>query len=110
MNKHNGVFRVIKDGRVRIFGRTYVPTPHSHETSIPYTGQLDGQRWYFGLYWGPPGWDRYDDRGLASFVSLWGSEAAAKASEADMEKHWPGANCMNGYFQWEWWHVEGAPY
>lgn len=109
MSKPNGVFRTIRDGRVRIYGRTYVPTERTHPTSIPYTGQLDGQRWYFGLYWGPPNYDRYDARGLASFVSLWGTEAAAMAKTGDdIKAHWPGPNCINGYFQWEWWHVEGT--
>ena len=102
--KPNGVFRTIRDGCVTIYGRTYRPAERSHPTSIPYTGQLDGQRWYFGLYWGP-----YSVAGtrLASFVSLWGTEAAAKAKdEAAMKEHWPGPNCINGYFQWEWWNAE----
>ena len=103
MSKPNGAFRTIHNGRVRILGRTYVPQTHHR----PYNGELDGQRWLFGLYWGPPNYDRYDARGLASFVSLWGTEAAAKAkTEDEMKAHWPGPNCIDGHFNWEWWNVE----
>lgn len=100
MVQPRGVFRTIQHGQVDIFGRTYVPNEHHYK----YSGQLDGQRWFFGLYWGPPNYGKYDARGLASFVSLWGTEAAAKAKTLeDMKGHWPGPNCIDGYFRWEWW-------
>ncbi len=73
-----------------------------------YDGRLDGQRWAFGLYWGPPNYDRYGPDGWCrAFVCLWGTEAAARArNDAEMKAEWPGPNCINGTFQWEWWHAQ----
>jgi hypothetical protein len=98
--------RTIKDGRVRIRGVVFRPDEHHR----PYDHRLDGQRWLFGLYWGPKNYDRYDAQGWnRSMVFLWGSEAAAKAQTEDEQAlHWPGANCIDGAFNWEWWHSEEA--
>lgn len=95
------VLRTIKDGRVTIYGRQYVPSVR--EDSFAYDGRLDGQRWAFGLYPDP------------SYVSLWGSEAAYRDPgmpdgdwPADPD-NWPGEACIDGVFVWEWWRlVEGT--
>jgi hypothetical protein len=96
MSKPRFALRTIRGGVVKIRGCVFSPVTRDGEQ---YAGQLDGQRWAFGLYWGPPSWDRYDSDGFASFVSLWGDEAFYRDEGAP----WPGKNCINGRFQWEWW-------
>lgn len=95
--------RTIRNGRVRIRGVLFRPDEHHRA----YDGRLDGQRWLFGLYWGPKNYDRYGPDGwCCAFVSLWGTEAAALArTDEDMQREWPGPNCIDGTFNWEWWHA-----
>jgi hypothetical protein len=100
MSRKRFVIRTIRAGSVKIHGRVF--RPNERDGCQPYTGQLDGQKWAFGLYWGPPSWDQYDANGLASFVSLWGDEAFYRDENAP----WPGQNCINGRFQWEWWDTQ----
>ncbi len=113
--------RTIKDGRVTIGGVTFAPKQEharglftqqgeawvlngfvSKSVPVPYTGQLDGQRWAFGRY------DKPGGEGFEPYVSLWGS-AKAFAFQGDVdtasddEHDWPGANCIDGVFHWEWW-------
>lgn len=90
--------RTIRDGAVRIRGVVFRPDE-------AYDGRFDGQRWLFGLYWGPPNHSYYGPDGFCrDFVSLWGTEAMAKAkSDAEYEALWPGPNCIDGTFRWEWW-------
>lgn len=80
------VTRTIRDGRVRILGGTYVCREDA--------SRFDGTRAIFGLYWGPPNYERYDARGLMDGVCLWGCE----------EDEWPGRFCDEaGFFRWENW-------
>lgn len=100
-------FRTIHQGRVRIRGVVFRPDEHHRA----YEGQLDGQRWLFGLYWGPPNYDRYDAKGWCSaFVALWGTKAAAKAqTEAEMDALPREPNVdADGRIHWEWWHADPA--
>jgi hypothetical protein len=86
------VIRTIRNGRVKINGIYYSPEDSVHPTFVPYTGQLDGKRFVFGLY-------QYGDSPLP-FVFMWGSEKEYMNPGSD----WPGCNCMDGYFQWQWWY------
>lgn len=100
MTKRNMVLRTIRNGKVKINGVWFTPTVREHETSIPYTGQLDGQRWAFGLYYGPKNYETFDENGWnRRVVFMWGSKEAYH----DLDNDWPGDNCINGYFQWDWW-------
>lgn len=85
--------RTIRNGRVRIYGKDWAPARE------PCPERFEGMRAAFGLYWGEPGWHRYDERGLMDGISLWGSEKAYRDPEAD----WPGPFCEDGVFKWEWW-------
>lgn len=106
MSRPRFAVRTIKHGSVRIRGMVFRPD----ERHRAYDGRLDGQRWLFGLYWGPRNYDRYDAEGFASFVYLWGTEAAARATtEEEMAREWPGPNCIDGTFNWEWWNAEKSP-
>ena len=90
------LLREIKDGRVKILGDFYAP----REPLLP---EHEGMRAAFALYWMnlSPGetYPGYDERGLMTTVSLWGSEKAYLDPEAD----WPGPFCQGGVFRWEWW-------
>ena len=89
--------RTIRNGRVRILGHEYEPSRESAE-------RFNGMRAAFGLYWGPAGYDCYDERGLLDAVSLWGSEEQYQAkTDEESERLWPGPFCEDGYFKWEWW-------
>jgi hypothetical protein len=90
-SKRRFVLRTIKDGRVRIFGKTYAPV----ERTVPYDGRLDGQRWAFGLY------PEY-----VGSVYLWGSERAYREGpEVDWETR---PDVVNGVFVWAWWRERVA--
>ena len=101
--------RTIKDGAVKIRGLVFRP----EQRHRAYDGRLDGKRYLFGLYWGPPNYDRYGPDGwLRAFVSLWGSEEAARAqTDEEMAAMWPGPECVDGAFVWEVWraHNGGDP-
>lgn len=78
-------FRTPRGGRVTINGATYKPGRE------PLPKRLWGVRALFHVI--------VCDR---IHVSLWGSEAMAKATtEEAME--WPGPFCDEGTFKWEWW-------
>lgn len=99
--KRRFALRTIRNGRVRILGDYYEPSRE------PTPELFEGMRAAFGLYWGPPSWGRYDERGLMDGVCLWGSEKAYHAvndpSDDDEVHDWPGPFCENGYFKWESW-------
>ena len=92
--------RTIKRGCVQIRGRLF----RVGEYHQPYTGELDGQRWVFGLYWGPRDYDRYDSDGLASFVFLWGTEQAYREINT-YDPSYVEPNCINGVYHWQWWYA-----
>ncbi len=79
--------RTVKNGAVKINGRTYLPKRPA------YDGSLDGHRFAFGLY-----------RGRPDIASLWGTEAAYRAEGDEYERIWAtGPHCVDGVFLWEWW-------
>ncbi len=86
-NQHLAV-RTVRDGRVKIKGQWFVPRDR-------YDGELDGQRFAFGLYWS-------GDR-MQPFVSLWGPEQNYR--ERDNEK-WERSPCEkeDGMY-WTWWNA-----
>ena len=44
---------------------------------------------------------------MLPFVSLWGTEAAYHATtDEELNEHWPGPECIDGYFNWEWWYTD----
>jgi len=94
--------RTIRNGRVRIGGVVYVP----NESHMKYGGQLDGTRWAFARYWHGDHW--------ATFVNMWGSEKAYRFdgdpdTSSDEAQDWPGANCIGGFFRWDWWDAINTP-
>jgi len=94
MRRRHFVIRTIRNGQVKINGQIFRP----EEMWMPYDGRLDGMRYVFSLYW------RGDE--MLPFVSLWGTEAAYHATtDEELNEHWPGPECIDGYFQWEWWHT-----
>jgi len=93
------VIRTIRDGTVLINGKVFRPDPRW----LPYDGRLDGTRWAFGLYW--------HGSEMLPFVELWGTEEdykmCRKHTEAEVEawckEHYPGPDCIDGYFPWGSW-------
>lgn len=90
MTSKHWAIRTIRDGKVRIGGVTFTPDGNHRE----YDGRLDGMRYAFGRYW------RGDE--LAPLVCLWGTEEFYHNADAE----WPGPECVDGYFFWEFWHAE----
>lgn len=92
--KRRFALRTIRNGAVTIYGRVYKPERDAT--------RFDGMRAAFGLYYGPPCLQGYDEDGLQTgFVSLWGSEKAYKSDDPEVD--WPGPFCEDGVFKWEWW-------
>ena len=89
----NWAIRTIKDGKVRIGGVTFAPQPRD----MPYDGRLDGMRYAFGRYW--------EGDSVRPFVCLWGTEAFYH----DPDEPWPGPECVDGYFVWQFWHAVPEP-
>jgi hypothetical protein len=79
--------RTIRDGSVWVYGREFVAS----DRWLPYDGRLDGMRYAFGLY--------YTAGERLPFVSLWGADGAYGDENAD----WPGPECVDDRFPWEWW-------
>lgn len=97
------VTRTIKNGMVKILGHWYKPRKDAT--------QFNGERAIFGLYYGPPNWSYYDDRGLANFVFLWGPESMGKAMQDEVEYHkeWEkNIFCVDHTFHWDWWDRVGG--
>lgn len=91
------VVRTIRDGTVRIIGKTYAVD----EQHMPYDGRLDGLRYAFGRY--GEGWD---------MVCLWGTEAAWEATKRNasfrLQARYEQGDCygpelVDGAFPWTWW-------
>ena len=91
--------RTIHKGAMRIRGLVFVP----YQGHRPYDGRLDGLRMAFGLYYGPKGYDTYraSDGWQTKYVALWGTERAYRGGPDD----WPGPECVDGCFPWEWWNA-----
>lgn len=91
-----GVERTIRDGAVRIYGRTFRPNEHH----MAYDGRCDGLRYWFGLYFSPG--SRWD---IEPFVCL--HSLAESTDESVMD----GPHCVDGGYPWEWWdtHTTDAP-
>ena len=100
MKRINRVVRTVRNGRVKIFGRTFVPL----QVHRSYDGRLDGKRIAFGLYWLGKRWQ-------SDFVNCWGSEEmylAGKRSINDnhlaFEAAYRANPCLvDGTFPWEFW-------
>ena len=97
--KPNWATRTIRDGKVRIEGRSYAPDGRYKE----YDGRLDGLRYLFGIY-------RNDTRGAAlDFVHLWGPAEYAKLDPDSLEaEEYPRPEIVDGHFPWDFWHVVEA--
>ena len=111
MRKRNFVIRTIRNGTVQIDGQAFRPSTRW----LQYDGRLDGMRFAFGLYWS-------GDR-MEPFVYQWGTEDAYRAvgelttdeiaivrftGEAMAENYWPGPDCVDGYWPWAFWYIDGA--
>lgn len=88
--KH-GAFRTVRNGEVKIAGMKYRPQQHH----MVYDGRLDGKRFLFGRYFAP-----WLSGGYEPFVSLWGTEEAAKTETTEL-----GPECVDGCFPWVFWEV-----
>lgn len=86
MNNNGFVIRTVRNGKVRIFGQTFIP--ESTDELPPYDGSLDGLRLVFGLY--------YTAGKMDPCAYLWGSEA---------EYHSGLLLEYEGLMQWEFWIV-----
>jgi hypothetical protein len=95
MRKRRFVIRTIRNGQVKINGQIFKPA----DRWLEYDGRLDGIRYAFGLYW--------SGGAILPFVSLRGTEAAFHATSAEeIGQHWPGPECVNGFFHWAWWYTD----
>jgi hypothetical protein len=86
------VIRTIKNGRVRINGRYFVPD----KRYLEYDGRLDGMRYAFGLYW--------SNGEMESLVECWGTEV--NYHNHDTESWEPDPQLVDGYYPWAIWHEE----
>ena len=90
------VLRKIRNGRVKYGGIWFYP----RQDNKKYDGRLDGLTMAFGIYSDPIG---TRDNG---FISLWGySDMYYKGMD-----YWPGSNCIDNNFYWDWWYVENHKY
>lgn len=85
------VLRTIRGGSVVIDGVIYRPD----ERFMVYDGRLDGQRFAFARYF--EGY--YANTPPAPHIALWGTEEFYRDADAP----WPGPECVDGRFVWEWW-------
>jgi hypothetical protein len=85
--------RTVRDGKVRIGGVDYRP----NETHRPYDGRLDGMRFLFGRY--------FTGSKIEPFVSLWGTEQAARDPEANLADE---PQCVDGHLPWDFWDAPAA--
>lgn len=88
MSKRRFVIRTIRNGSVKIFGKTFVPD----EKWMKYGGRLDGLRFAFGLY--------YDVDGRKDLVNLWGT----KAEYNGLPAVYP--HVVDGALPWLFWIVK----
>lgn len=92
--------RKVRNGRVRIAGKTYVPdTRH-----VLYDGRLDGEKLVFARY--------VTGSKIESVISLWGTPAMADAANDAQIASADRANpaCVDGRYPWQFWHlVEVTP-
>jgi hypothetical protein len=80
------VIRTIRNGRVKINGRVFVPD----QRYMAYDGRLDGMRYAFGLY--------ATSEILKPFVSLWGSEKEFRG-----DKNTERPEIVDGALPWVFW-------
>lgn len=82
--------RKIKNGVVRINGRSFAPDEEYH-------GELDGMWYAFGVYKDPL------PRDGRAFVSLWGTKESALRETDDDQDFGKTPDCKDGVFRWVWW-------
>lgn len=101
MQKRNFVIRTIRNGRVKIFHKTFIPSAKWME----YDGRLDGLRVAFGLCWNGDEWQD-------GFVCLWDTEENfnAELETVGEFREWLAdeedapLGLVDGYFPWAWWY------
>lgn len=86
MVQQHWAIRTVRNGKVKILGKWYKPDDE-------YNGELEGQRFVFGLYW--CGNER------RPFIFLWGPEQNFR--ERDHNKYVKNPCHINGYIYWSWW-------
>lgn len=84
------VIRTIRNGKVKVFGHWFSPREEYH-------GELDGQRWAFGIY--------YIGNMMMDTLYLWGSEDLYHAinDENFSELYYSQDNIRDGVIHWSWW-------
>ena len=92
--KKRFVIRTIRDGKVKVFGYWFKPREEYH-------GELDGQRWAFGVY--------YTGNLMLDTLALWGTEDLYYAINDDDEfsrlyNSQPNVS-SDGTIHWSWWEV-----
>ena len=93
-HKKNFVIRTIKNGKVKVFNNWFKPREEYH-------GELDGQRWAFGIY--------YTGNLMMNTLYLWGTKALYESVNEDDEysRQWglqPNVS-TDGVIHWTWWEV-----
>ena len=92
----NFAIRTVRDGTIKVEGRVFAVGQDHRE----YHGELDGQRFAFGLY----GDAAFGARPHA--VSLWGTEAEYRDARTAVDDSWVDPNppyAVDGRLPWGWW-------
>jgi hypothetical protein len=91
-HKKHFVIRTIRNGRVKVFNNWFAPREEYH-------GELDGQRWAFGLY--------YTGNRMMDTLYLWGTEDLYWAINDDDKfselYSWLPNVSDDGVIHWVWW-------
>lgn len=92
-HKPRFVIRTVRNGEVKVLGWYFTPRE-------PYTGELDGKRMAFGIY--------YTGDTMMDTLFLWGTEAMYSASSTEeykeAYKNQPNID-ISGTIHWQWWDV-----
>jgi len=94
-HRKNFVIRTIRDGKVKVFGHWFKPKEE-------YSGELDGQRWAFGIY--------YTGDIMMDTLYLWGTEDLHRALNDNKDEFSRLYNLQpnvtsDGIIHWTWWEV-----
>ena len=87
MNEDRFVIRTVKDGKVKVYGKHFVP-------DTPAPDHFEGMRFAFGRY---KTGDEYEP-----YICLWGTEAEYQAHTVDEHEIYCDENNV---LKWHWWRA-----